>query len=196
MLSGWDGTEGSGWSSLGSHEPCLNRGASGRAPLLYGGVSLPAAPGTPFRMRRERPGPPPGCAECPGRCPAQPWREPSGPPPGCAECPWEVSWVSAVGAPGTPSRVCRMPREVSWASAAGAPGTPSRVRRMRPGAVLGELPSRFPGAQHAFELGEQEAEPFRRAQLPQVLCLFAGPPSQSSPYTGEKVDPYHRQIVT
>src|SRR6266540_2468005 len=73
--------------------------------------------------------------------------EPAGAPPGCTECPREVSWASR-----------RVP----------LPGAPS---------APGRCPGRAPVLPAPYALeggGEPVAEPFRRAQLPQVFCLFAG----------------------
>ena len=61
-------------------------------------VPLPGAPSAPGGVRRrEPPGPPPGCAECPGRCPAA----------GAPESP--SSWGSRIpGAPGCPKSSASM----------------------------------------------------------------------------------------
>ena len=69
-----------------------------------------------------------------------------GRPPGCAGCPGRC-----------PGRARREPLP-------GAPSAPGRYPGRAP-----ELP-----APHSFEWKEPVAEPFRRAQLPQVFCLFAG----------------------
>src|SRR5436190_1027341 len=146
-----------------AERPCLGSSPAGCTREVSSRDPLPGAAGGVLESTAGALGPPPGCAECPGRCPGRVRRRPPGPPSGAPSAP---GGSDGVRAPGPPPGCAECPREVSYAS---HPALPS--------------------ASHAFGWGESAAEP---PSCPKPLCLFAGPPSQPSLYKGEKGDPGSR----